>query len=119
MIEGQCACGALAWRAPEPAWLHTCNCSYCHRSGALWGEVPPEHTELFITTPPLRYIRGDACLAFNFCRTCGNLAWWRSLEPNPDRMKLNFRLADPALIANLRVRIFDGADTWRYLDPDP
>lgn len=119
MIKGQCACGALAWRAPEPDWLTQCTCSFCRRAAPLWGEVPVENTELIIQTPPLRYLRGEASLAFNFCRSCGNLAWWRSLEPNPDRMKLNFRLADPDLIASLRVRTFDGADTWRYLDPDP
>jgi hypothetical protein len=31
-------------------------------------------------------------------------------------MKVNARLFDPAVIENWRVRRFDGADSWTFLD---
>lgn len=117
MIDGACHCGALSWRTPSlPVHLARCTCSVCRRYGALWGEVDPAATELAGMTAARDYITGDRMLAFVFCATCGNLSHWRSTPGNGDRMKLNFNLADPDLIRDLRVRTFDGADTWRYLD---
>ena len=31
-------------------------------------------------------------------------------------MAVNMRMAEPAAIAGIPVRHFDGADTWAYLD---
>lgn len=106
----------MAFQAPAPKWLSNCTCSYCHKSGVLWGEVNPEEVRLDLKVEPTAYVRGDATLAFNFCPVCGNLGWWRSLEARPARMKLNFRWVDPKLISTLPVRTFDGAESWRYLD---
>jgi len=117
MIDGACHCGALIWRTPHlPEHLARCTCSICRRYGALWGEVDPAATELSKSDQAREYLTGDKTLAFVFCGRCGNLSHWRSLPGHGDRMKLNFRLADPERIRDLRVRTFDGADTWRYLD---
>ncbi|MGJ3233162.1 MAG: GFA family protein [Oceanicaulis sp.] len=117
MIEGACHCGALSWRTPaRPAHLTRCTCSACRRYAALWGEVDPAATEITGHEHARDYVTGDASLAFVFCSVCGNLSHWRSLPGHGERMKLNFRLADPAVISGLRVRTFDGADSWAYLD---
>lgn len=117
MIDGACHCGALSWRTPHlPEHLARCTCSVCRRYGALWGEVDPAATELSKSDHAREYLTGDKLLAFVFCGRCGNLSHWRSLPGHGDRMKLNFRLADPERIRDLGVRTFDGADTWRYLD---
>ena len=117
MIEGSCHCGALRWRTgTRPAHLTRCTCSACRRSGALWGEVDPADTHIPDSDAARSYLTGDRTLAFVFCANCGNLSHWRSLPGHGDRLKLNFRLADPALTAAMRVRTFDGADTWTYLD---
>lgn len=117
MIEGRCHCGALSWRAASrPRWLTQCTCSYCRRAAALWGELAPDQIAIDMPSQGLvRYVHGDATLEFVSCARCGNLSHWRSLFP-PDRLKLNFRLADPGLLAGLEVRTFDGADSWTYLD---
>ena len=41
---------------------------------------------------------------------------WQSLDGAQDRMAINARLVDGLDWTNLRVRQFDGADTWKYLD---
>ena len=48
---------------------------------------------------------------------------WRYLPPvgyfqpsNAGRMGVNARLFDNVDIAGLRIRYFDGADTWKFLD---
>jgi hypothetical protein len=33
-----------------------------------------------------------------------------------NRMGINFRNFDPSVIATTRIRRFDGADTWKFLD---
>ena len=117
MIEGACHCGALSWRTPVlPEHLTRCTCSFCRRAGALWGEVDPATTELNGLDAAREYLTGDRTLAFVFCATCGNLSHWAGRPGHGGRMKLNFRLADRRLITPLKVRTFDGADTWRYLD---
>ena len=116
MIEGRCTCGALTWRAPAPDFLSTCTCSFCRRSAALWGEADPRAATLSPGDSAREYIRLERALAFVFCGECGNLGWWRGMPGDPDRLKLNFRLADPDAVAQLRRRVFDGADTWRYLE---
>jgi len=41
---------------------------------------------------------------------------WKKLDPSIDRMGVNARLMDPAVLAAARVRRLDGADTKEYLD---
>ena len=33
-----------------------------------------------------------------------------------DRMGVNMRMMDPQIVNSIRVRHFDGADTWKFLD---
>ena len=117
MIEGSCHCGSILWRTEtKPEHLAKCTCSFCRRSGALWGEVDPGETEISGLENANEYITGDRMLAFLFCRNCGILSHWASRPEHGDRMKLNFRLADPELIKSFKVRTFDGAKSWQYLD---
>ena len=65
----------------------------------------------------LAYVWGDKSIAFRTCRNCGCTTHWERLDPEPNsRMAVNCRMADPGQIAGLRIRHFDGADTWSYLD---
>ena len=51
------------------------------------------------------------------CRTCGCATHWEPLESKPDaKMGVNARNMPPSEIEGVRVRHFDGADTWTYLD---
>lgn len=51
------------------------------------------------------------------CRTCGIATHWEPLVSNTDnRHGVNLNNLDPARLAQMRVRRFDGADTWTFLD---
>ena len=119
MIAGSCHCGAVRWElANPPAFLTECNCSICRRLGTLWAHAPASEITLYRDgDATLGYVWGDRLLAFHTCRSCGCTTHWESLstEENPP-MAVNFRMADPAELENLRIRRFDGADSWRYLD---
>ena len=65
----------------------------------------------------LRYVWGDETLAFVSCKACGCTTHWESLDQETSpRMAVNCAMAEPADIAGLRIRHFDGAESWRYLD---
>ncbi len=119
MIRGTCHCGTVTFKTEHtPAWLTRCNCSFCRRTGALWVHV--EVRDAVLTYPPgatLTYVWGDKTLAFHTCRICGATTHWMPLDARPDaRMGLNALMAKPEAIAAFRVRTFDGADTWDFLD---
>ncbi|MGH6993851.1 MAG: GFA family protein [Caulobacteraceae bacterium] len=121
MIEGTCHCGAVrveVERAPE--YLSECNCSICRRLGNLW--TPRyDDDEVHITgeDETFAYRWGDRMIAFHACRTCGVSTHYRALAEN-DRTtratKINARIFDPQIIKDLRIRHFDGATSWEFLD---
>lgn len=119
MIKGSCHCGAITFSVPqEPEWLTECNCSICSRIGAKWAHFELDKVE--ISGPPdgtIAYIQGDRMLAMHTCRQCGCTPYWLGLNRDESkRMAVNFRMCDPAEIADIRVRHFDGADSWQFLD---
>jgi hypothetical protein len=62
-------------------------------------------------------VQGDRTLRTVRCRTCGIATHWEPLVPNSDnRHGVNLNNFDPALLAQVEVRRFDGADTWTFLD---
>ena len=119
MLVGSCHCGAVTIELPSvPETAINCNCSICRRLGAIWayyefGTVKvnghPEHTR--------EYIQGDKTLIAIRCADCGCTTHWEPLNQEPGaRHGVNLRNFDPRLIESVRVRRFDGADTWEFLD---
>ena len=119
MISGTCHCGSVRIEVPtRPEAVTLCNCSICRRYGALWayykvGTVRvighPEHTE--------EYVWGDKTLRTVRCGVCGCVTHWEPLESKPDgHMAVNVRTFDPNELEELRIRRFDGAETWKYVD---
>lgn len=119
MHEGSCHCGAVRLRLPTtPTVATSCNCSLCRRIGGPWVYFPfgsveisghPESTE--------GYEWGDRTLRTIRCRHCGSVTHWEPLAlSSGNRHGVNLANFDPALIASVRVRRFDGADTWTFLD---
>lgn len=49
-------------------------------------------------------------------RHCGCVAHWALVDKAHDRMGVNARLIAPDVLARVRVRRLDGADTGKYLD---
>lgn len=119
-IRGRCHCGAVSFAYDgRPAYLTSCNCSVCRRFGALWAYGNTGSIRLQaqpgLSTP---YIHGDQTLAFHHCARCGCLTHWAALAPEDGiwRVAVNMRMAEPDIVARLRIRHFDGADSFAYLD---
>lgn len=120
MHQGSCHCGAVRLTLPStPESATLCNCSICRRGGGPWvyfefGSVKieghPEHTS--------EYVWGDKSLRRIFCKHCGCVTHWEPIDPQPGaKHGVHLGCFDPALIAQVRVRRFDGADTWTFIDP--
>lgn len=119
-IKGACHCGAVTFEYPStPEKLTRCNCSLCRRVGGLWAYAPKNQIKLHAPdSAVIKYIQGDKYLATVSCKTCGSTTHWEPLQDKaPDaRMAVNMNMADPKDIEGVRIRRFDGADTWQFLD---
>lgn len=120
MLKGECHCGAVCIEVPRaPESVVNCNCSLCRRLGGLWAYYPvgevnvighPQHTDA--------YVWGDKTLRTIRCAHCGCVTHWEPIDEKAvGRMGVNIRMFDPEQIGEVRIRRFDGADTWTYL-PD-
>jgi len=48
------------------------------------------------------------------CRHCGCTTHWEDLERQPDsRVGVNIRNFEPGVIGEVRIRLLDGADSWK------
>ncbi len=116
-IFGSCLCGAVRWKVPyAPQWLVSCNCSACRRYGALWAHYRVD--EVVLEGETRGYMRGDRSLAFCACPICGSVTHYRSVpgtDPS-ERLSVNMRMAPPEVWRDIRIRHFDGADSWEFLD---
>ena len=113
-----CHCGGVTLQVPHaPTKVLHCNCSICRKSGFLGAYYPPG--EVTISGEMDDYVRGDMetpCLSMRRCRTCGIFTHWILLDdwpyddvPKSDRMGVNARLFDPAIIDGLPIQQADGA----------
>jgi hypothetical protein len=118
MPELTCHCGAVRIDvAQAPAEVTDCNCSICRRTGVLWAYYPIADVKFSPAQPATDiYLWGKKTIAFHRCKTCGSLTHGAPTDSSQTEMGLNARLLDPAILAKARVRRFDGADTWKYLD---
>jgi len=118
-IVGSCHCGSVRFAISEqPQWLTSCNCSVCRRYAALWGHVDISSVTVEAAEDAtIAYIRGDGSLAFHSCRTCGCTTHWENLKPQEySHMAVNFRMCAGEDISRFRIRQFDGADSWAFID---
>ena len=115
VLKGRCHCGAISFEIAEtPAFLLECNCSICRRLSTQW--VYSDKVPITLNAPEgstIAYAWGDKMLAFHSCKTCGCTTHWASLID--DKIAVNCRLCPPEQTATIRVRHFDGADSWQFL----
>ena len=119
-LEGTCHCGAVSVAIPhKPRRMTSCNCSICRRYGTLWAYFPLAKVKVSVSRGATEaYSWGDKHLDFVRCSTCGCVICWKPTRRarHQDRIGVNMRNFDPALIEGVRVRRLDGAKTWKFLD---
>jgi hypothetical protein len=119
MLHASCHCGAIKITVPSsPEHLIDCNCSICRRIGALWALY--ESKLVGVTGRPedmTAYVWGQRSIRTMHCRSCGCVTHWEPISSESGkRSGVNMRNFDPDVVASIRIRKFDGADTWEYLD---
>ena len=119
MITATCHCGAVTLEVlRRPRTLTSCNCSICRRYGALWAYY--QATSVRVGDPGRkleRYVWGDRMLEFFHCGVCGCVTHHERAAKRPDStVGVNARNFEPSVVAAARIRLLDGASTWKYLD---
>lgn len=119
MLTASCHCGAVSIEvARRPRSLTQCTCSICRRYGALWYYCTRHSAHVRARRgATIPYSWNDRTIVFHHCSTCGCVTHYTGTRrAKRDRIAVNARMLAPADIANARIRTFDGADTWKYLD---
>ena len=116
MIKGSCHCGAITYQILEkPEFVISCNCSICRKLNTRWAYS--HRTKMTVHAPKGSthiYTWGDKDLEFHSCKTCGCTTHWMATDAS--RYAVNCQLASESDMEDVRVRRFDGADTWEFLD---
>lgn len=102
--------------ARRPRSLTECNCSICRRYGARWAYFLGKSVRIAAGANALRSYARGRMLVFEHCGRCGCVMRWRLSKGDgaDDRMGVNMRMAeDPALLAGITIRRFDGAVSWK------
>jgi hypothetical protein len=117
VVDVTCHCGAARLTVPQaPLEVTECNCSICRRLGARWAYYDRVEVGLNRVGSTKPYVWGDRMLAFHRCRNCGCVTHWQSLNGAYARMAINARMIDSLDFEKVRIRQFDGARTWAYVD---
>jgi hypothetical protein len=122
VISATCHCGAIQIALPHaPETVTSCNCSICRRLGALWAFYPLNAVIVNADADRIdEYVWGKATRRFVRCSTCGCTTHVLPVNLQPDgKIEVNIRLFEPAEVGAFRVRHFDGAVTWKYVDEIP
>ena len=119
MIGLSCHCGAIRLEADAlPESLTSCNCSICYRLGALWAYYDPARVRI-VSEPDalISYSWQDRALAFHHCRVCGCATHFTTTEIcERQQTVLNARMLPAEAIEGIRIRKFDGARSWTFVD---
>ena len=119
-LTSTCHCGAVEVtvpRAPEKVTL--CNCSMCRRYGALWGYYLPRDVVVKAAPDATQgYVWGDKVIRFVRCANCGCVTHYDLIVSRgpDDTMAVNMRMFAPEQVGNVKIRRFDGAGSWKYLE---
>ncbi len=123
MLTATCHCGQVKVLVPrKPRSVTNCNCSICRRYGVLWAYYKDAEVELIASPQSTdEYMWGDRSLKFIRCSNCGCVLQWKSLVVGErTRTGVNVRNFAPCALGDVKIRLLDGADTWKYITwPEP
>lgn len=125
MYTSSCHCGAVTLEMQrKPRKLTQCNCSLCRRYGALWAYFQRKSIRILAEPKALEvYSWRDKRFEFFRCSNCGCVTHYERTSRRTDASDMgaiNLRnIDDPEIVANLPIRLLDGASTWKVLDENP
>lgn len=132
-LIASCHCGATRIALPHaPAQAKQCNCSYCARTGAVWGYFGPGELSFVAQEGEMTYSASDGMNLHHFCGHCGMQTWgdspnWASIYNNDGTPKpgytpgsmptersymVNLRLIDDLDWSAVTVEKVDGRNSW-------
>jgi hypothetical protein len=119
MFEIKCHCGNIQIEAAKlPDSVTSCNCSICRRYGARWAYY--DESEIAVTRGShsiSTYQWLNKRITFHSCGNCSSVMYHSCLgEDGTPRVGINSRMAEPEISQEIPVRLFDGADTWGYIN---
>lgn len=107
MISASCHCGAVRCEVDvAPETVTSCACSICRRYATLWAYYSPKQVRVSGATDI--YMWADRDLEFHRCKVCGCVTHWASVDKSYDRMAVNARLMEPAVVAAAKIYRSDG-----------
>lgn len=130
-LVASCHCGATRIELPHlPKSIKACNCTYCSRTGAVWGYFGPGELK-FLAQDGERTYAPSGLNNHHFCGNCGMQTWgdtpdWASLYNNDGTPKngdanamptersyhVNLKLIDDLDLATLEIEQVDGKNSW-------
>ena len=119
MITATCHCGNISIEiATRPESVTECNCSICRRYAARWAYYTRGQVTINAARDAMSaYCWGDREIEFYHCNNCGCITHYESVEKQDDsRVAVNARMLPEDIVADIPVKRFDGADTWKYLE---
>jgi hypothetical protein len=119
VISATCHCGAVQIEIPSrPETATSCNCSICRRLGALWAFFPVNAVRITVQPGATdEYMWGGKTRRFVRCRICGCTTHVYPVSQKPEaNVEVNVRLFEPGALGYFRIRLFDGAKTWKYIE---
>jgi hypothetical protein len=131
-IHLSCHCGGTKIELPHPPTsAKTCNCTFCAKSGAIWGYYAPGEVRIVAAAHDGVYSASNEMNLHHFCARCGGQTYgdspdWASIYnadgtlkdgasgpiPTARTFGVNMRLADDFDIALLEVEAVDGRSNW-------
>lgn len=131
-LTATCHCGATHIELPRaPETAKTCNCTFCHRTGAVWAYFDP--SEVTVKADQNRtYSASGGMNQHHFCGTCGGNTHgdspdWASAYnadgtpkegytpgqmPEARTFAVNMRMVDAFDLDALPVEHMDGRSNW-------
>ena len=116
MIKLTCHCGNIELMLSKlPTEATKCNCSICHRYGALWSYFPKSDVTITAHEQPAKgYLWGDREAEFMHCPICGCITHYETTERCDSQfVAVNMSIADIEVIEELQIKLLDKADRKR------
>ena len=107
---GGCHCGRVRFEVDAPANIvaDECNCSICSKTAYLHLIVPRSAFRLLSGDDAIEtYTFNTGAARHTFCRHCGVKSFYTP-RSHPEGLSVNVRCLDPASIASLTIKPFDG-----------